>query len=71
MDIILFTMIGVNDVSTPEAENVARVESVTSTLACVEYMPERSRRSSYFQRFRNCQYGEMAFVVPRESQKAR
>ena len=46
MDIILFTMIGVNDVSTPEAENVARVESVTSTLACVEYMPEEVEETS-------------------------
>ena len=46
LDIIIFTMIGVNDVSTPEAENVARVESVTSTLACVEYMPEEVEETS-------------------------
>ena len=40
MDEILFTKIRVNEVSTTASENVAGVESVASTEACVEYTPE-------------------------------
>ena len=43
---IFFTKIRVNKVNTPEAENVAGVESVTSTLTCVEYMPEEVEETS-------------------------
>ena len=40
LDEILFTKIRVNEVSTTASENVAGVESVASTEACVEYTPE-------------------------------
>ena len=46
MDDILFTKIGVNVVSTRATENVAEVESVTSTLACVEYTREDIEETS-------------------------
>ena len=46
LDEILFTKIRVNEVSTPAAENAAGVESVTSTLTCVEYMPEEVEETS-------------------------
>ena len=42
----LFTKKGVNDVSTPAAENVAGVESVTITPACVEYTTEEVEDTS-------------------------
>ena len=37
LDGIIFTKIRVNEGSTPAAENVAGVESVASTPACVKY----------------------------------
>ena len=40
LDEILFTKIRVNEVNKPEAENVAKVESVMSTLTSVEYTLE-------------------------------
>ena len=46
VDDILFTKIGVNVVSTRATENVAEVESVTSTLACVEYTREDIEETS-------------------------
>ena len=46
LDDILLTKIGVNGVSAPAAENVAGVECVTSTLACVEYTPEEVEETS-------------------------
>ena len=46
LDEILFAKIRVNEVSSPTAENVARVEGVTSTLSCVEYTPEEIKETS-------------------------
>ena len=46
LDNILYTNIGVNELTTPAAENVASVESVKSTLTCVEYTPEEVEETS-------------------------
>ena len=46
LDEILFTKIRGNEVNKPETENVAGVESVTSTLTCVEYTPEEVEETS-------------------------
>ena len=40
LDDIILTKIRANEVIPPAAENVAGVESVTSTLICVEYTPK-------------------------------
>ena len=70
MDDILFTEIGVNEVSTPAAENEAGVEGATSTPACVEYTPEEVEETSLLLWFYSRQYGEMVFAVKREFHKA-
>ena len=41
-----FTKIRVNEVNTAASENVAEVESVTSTLTCVEYTPKEVEETS-------------------------
>ena len=46
LDGIIFTKISVNEVTTPAPENVAEVESVTSTLTCVECTPKEVEETS-------------------------
>ena len=46
LDEIFFMKIRVNEVNKPEAENVAGVESETSTLTWVEYTPEEVEETS-------------------------
>ena len=46
LDKVLFTKIRVNEVNKPEADNVAGVECVSSTLSCEEYTPEEVEETS-------------------------
>ena len=63
MDDILFTEIGVYEASTPGAENVAGLECVTSTPACVQDTPEEVEETSLLLWLYSRQYGQMGFMV--------